>query len=251
MKFSEMLAPMSEVEFARRVMAGETFFIEGSESKFEGLISLEEIEQRLNDGCNTAMPVHIIRDGQRIPLLDEPVLWSGKATRKREIGNLIANGHSFMMTNMSQMNARVSSLMDSIEGFFENAHADLHLYVSPGAGSTGYLAHRDRPQHKIYLQIIGSSTWWIYAHSASLPDDVGAVPIEQENDLLRQKMHFKLTPGDLLYMPPNVFHKVRSEAGPRVSFSIPIIFLDRSADTVRMDRTHIPLSDIMTRASGV
>ncbi len=249
MKFADIVAPTSASEFGRRVLAGEVFLIEGPASKFEDLVSIDEIERRLNDGCNAAMPVHVIRDGQRQPVLDEPVLWCGKATRKREVGELISAGHSFMMTNMSQMNERVSALMDSIEGFFENAHADLHVYVSPGAASSAYLAHRDRPQHKIYLQLMGSTTWWIYAHSPSLADDVSAVPPENEADVLQQQMHFEMTPGDLLYMPPNVFHKVHSDGGPRVSFSIPIIFVDRSAKTVRMDRTHIPLAEIMARVA--
>jgi hypothetical protein len=247
-EFSEIVAPMSAAEFGRRVLAGETFVIEGPASKFQALASIDEIEQRLNDGCNAAMPVNVIRDGQRQPVLDEPVLWSGKATRKRELGELISAGHSFMMTNMSQMNARVAALMDGIEGFFENAHGDLHVYVSPGAASSAYLAHRDRPQHKIYMQLLGSTTWWIYSHPPTLSDDVSAVPPEDEPGVLEQRMHFELTPGDLLYMPPNVFHKVHSEGGPRISFSIPIIFLDPAANAVRMDRSHIALSEIMARA---
>lgn len=247
MRFADIISPMSEQEFGRRVLNGETFVVEGDHTKFEHLVSVDEIEERLNDGCGAALPVHVIQGGQRKPVLDEPVLWSGRATRKREVGELIAAGHSFMMTNMSQMNSRVATLIDSIEGFFANAYADLHLYVSPGASSSAYLAHRDRPQHKIYLQLMGSTTWWIYDHAQTLSDDVSAVSPELEGELLSERMHIELAPGDLLYMPPNVFHKVHSEGGPRISFSIPFIFLDPNADNVRMDRSHIPLAEIIAR----
>ena len=51
-----------------------------------------------------------------------------------------------------------------------------------------------------------------------------------------------LEPGDLLYMPPDTFHKVRNEDGPRVSFSIP--FVIHKENIQRMDRTHIPFKEI-------
>jgi len=52
----------------------------------------------------------------------------------------------------------------------------------------------------------------------------------------RRRPSSSCTPGDLFYMPPAVFHKIRNTGGPRVSLSIPV----SPAGGKRMDRTYIP-----------
>jgi len=144
------------------------------------------------------------------------------------------------MMNMSQINPRVAELIDGIEGIFadRNLHADLHLYVSASRDASGYNAHRDRPQHKLYLQVIGATDWQVFDTRPGVTEDVVAVPAEQEADTLEPKAGFTLNPGDLFYMPPGVFHKVRNRGGPRVSFSIP--FAPARPGQKRVDRRHIP-----------
>ena len=239
-----LIHPLSVETFMQKVVNGESFVVEGGDDKFAHLISLEEIEARLNDGCNTAMPVHIVEHGARHPILEERVLWSPVATKKREVLSLLKSGHSFMMTNMTQINGRVAELIDNIEDFFVNAHADLHLYVSTHNDASGYDAHRDRPQHKIYLQMMGVTHWKIFRHRSDLPDEVDHLEQDHEEEYLRLHMEFDLRPGDLLYVPPNVFHKVRNHEGPRVSFSIPFTILAEDSNMKRMDRTYIPFAKL-------
>ncbi len=239
-----LIHPLSVETFGQKVVDGESFVVEGDDDKFAHLISLEEIEARLNDGCNTAMPVHIVEHGGRHPVLEERVLWSPVVTKKREVLSLLESGHSFMMTNMTQINRRVAELIDNIEDFFVNAHADLHLYVSTRNDASGYHAHRDRPQHKIYLQMMGATHWKIFQHRSDLPTEVDHLEQDQEEEYLKLHMEFDLRPGDFLYMPPNVFHKVRNHDGPRVSFSIPFTILAENSNIKRMDRTYIPFAKL-------
>jgi ribosomal protein L16 Arg81 hydroxylase len=151
------------------------------------------------------------------------------------------------MRNMSQINPKVASLIDAIEASFKGARADLHLYISPMDDGTGYHAHRDFPQHKIYLQVIGKTSWEIFDHHADLPRESVNLADADEPRYLTKIMEFTLAPGDVLYMPPGRFHKVRNHHGPRVSFSIPfVVNVDGKAG--RMDRTHIPFRAIFEGA---
>ena len=139
-------------EFMQKFNDAETFVIKGNKNKFIDLISLEEIENVVNNGCNFSTPLEIIIDGGRKFYVDKNIPWTQFATNKSTIKDLLEKKHSFLMRNQSQINSKVSELITSIEETF-NFAADLHLYVSPVTSGSGYDAHRDRPQHKIYLQI--------------------------------------------------------------------------------------------------
>ncbi|NDF11508.1 MAG: hypothetical protein EB060_01655 [Proteobacteria bacterium] len=245
MHFTDLIAPLSLDEFARRTKAGEYFVIEGNTQKFKHLITLEDIEKRLNDGCNFNIGTEIIGGGKRGILLDEKIPWSNTSLKKREMKALLEGGHSFLMRNQSQINRPVAALIDSLENHIQHARADVHLYVSPKGGGTGYNAHRDRPQHKIYLQVIGSTTWKIFTIVGPLDDHAVAVEEADEAQYLKEEAEFVLKPGDMFYMPPAVFHKVRNHHGPRVSISIPFTIMQGSP---RMDRTFIPFKDIFESA---
>ena len=145
------------------------------------------------------------------------------------------------MRNQSQINSKVASLITSIEDTF-NFAADLHLYVSPVTSGSGYNAHRDRPQHKIYLQVFGKTNWIIFNHEKGLPENINALKEEDEIKYLKESMTIELKPGDMLYMPPDTFHKVRNHNEPRISFSIPFNKVEEKFK--KMDRTHIPFKQI-------
>jgi ribosomal protein L16 Arg81 hydroxylase len=251
MDFLTLIQPLSIEEFAAKVKARETFVMQGEGRRdFSELLSLDEIETALNNGCNVNKPVEIIGGGVRRAYIDRNIAWSEIAVRKAEVKSLLEGGHSFLMMNMTQINPKVAALIDAIETRFKGARADLHLYISPTDDGTGYRAHRDRPQHKIYLQVIGKTSWQIFDHSAELPDQAGNVVEADEERYLTKVMEFTMRPGDVLYMPPARFHKVRNHHGPRVSFSIPfVVNLDGKAG--RMDRTHIPFRAIFENAMTV
>lgn len=219
--------------------------IRGESNRFADLISLEEIELRLNDGCNNLTPVQVIGSGRRAEILDRQLAWSTAATRKSELLQLLRDKHSFLMMNMSQINPRIAALVDSIEAAFpqDSVHADLHLYVSARSDGSGYDAHRDFPQHKLYLQAIGSTRWQVFETIGEMSADVRSVNAEDEASYLKLAREFDLNPGDAFYMPPAVFHKVRNLEGPRISLSIPFANITDKA-VPRMDRTYIPFKEL-------
>ncbi len=247
MKFSELIAPVKMPEFKKKILAGETFVIKGKKKKFSHLISLAEIEAVLNNGCNTNLPVEMIVKGGRGTVADTNILWAPVSLRKKEILQLINEKNSMLMRNMSQITPRVAAMIDEIETVFEGAHADVHLYMSLKKSSSGYNAHRDRPQHKLYLQVIGSTMWKVFSHSNDLDDEIVSVKEEDEWRYLKQEKEFTLEAGDMLYMPPATFHKVRNEDGPRISLSIPFYVPEKPYN--RMDRTYIPFKKIFESRS--
>ena len=246
MEFTSLIQPMGIDNFMDKFHAKESFVIKGTPEKFVHLITLQEIERRLNDGCNLNVPPQIIQDGVRKTYIEKNVPWAPFALKKREILEFLKNGHSFMMMNMSQINPQVSRLIDGIETQFPDMRADLHLYVSPTGNASAYHAHRDRPQHKIYLQVIGHTFWKIYRQTKELDEKATALTEDAERHYLEPLLEFTLAPGDMLYMPPDTFHKVRNHNGARISFSIP--FAPAKEGSSRMDRTYIPFAELFNRS---
>ena len=245
MDFPTLIKPLTINEFVAKVKANESFLMLGKGKRnFSDLLSLAEIETALNSGCNINNPMQIILEtGERGYFIDQNLHWSVTALRKKNLTQLLKAGHSFVMMNMSQINEPVARLIDTIENSIDYCHADLHLYISPIDDATGYMAHRDRPQHKIYLQVVGNTSWQLFSHSDDLPDEDISIPEKNESKYLTEIMNFTMVPGDVLYMPPGQVHKVRNHAGPRISFSIPFV-IDPGNTAPRMDRSHIPLQEI-------
>jgi ribosomal protein L16 Arg81 hydroxylase len=242
MNFKKLIYPMGLEEFLLKYNNNESFIIKGHKDKFSNLITLEEIESTINNGCNINSPMQIIKDGVRHYYIQQNLKWSQVALQKSVIKKLLEEKHSFMMMNQTQINKKVSELIDTIESTFTNSHADLHLYISPKTASTGYDAHRDRPQHKIYMQIIGMTHWKIYKIIKEMLEETIALEEKDEKVYLEEEKNFTLEPGDLLYMPSGTFHKVRNEEGPRVSFSIPFVIEKEKSEY--MDRTYIHFKEL-------
>ncbi|WP_370977863.1 JmjC domain-containing protein [Agaribacterium sp. ZY112] len=249
MQFEKLIAPMSVDEFAQSVNANRSFVVRGDPNKFADLITLDDIERVLNNGCNTSVFPQIIDGGVRYDLLDSELPWAPKALKKSEFSRLLEDKRSFMMMNLSQINPKVSLLIDGVESAINSSCADLHLYVSSKAQATGYNAHRDRPQFKLYLQVIGSTRWCLYEAKSGLDNAVASIAKEEEEKYLTLKDEFDLNPGDMLFMPPATFHKVGNPYGPRVSFSIPFVVLNpEEKQPKKMDRSYIPFKSIFEKA---
>lgn len=246
MEFDTLIAPLTRKQFMQRYRSGVCLHVRGTPDKFAHLITLQEIEDRLNEGSNVSTPLQVVKDGVRNAHVEKQHYWTPMALKKKEVLDLIQSRHSILMMNMSQINPRVAKLLDTIEETLkaDHVHADLHLYISTTHSASGYNAHRDSPQHKLYLQVIGTTEWWVYNQVSVLPNDIRAVAAAEEEQHLKLNTHFMMQPGDLFYMPPAVFHKVRNVGGPRVSFSIPFVRGDPA--TKRIDRTYIPFKQIFT-----
>lgn len=244
MDFDALIAPLTREEFRSRFRQGACFVIEGNKRKFSDLITLQDVENRLNDGCNLNSPVVVIEaDGRRRACVDRDVSWSSVAVEKRHVLERFANGQGLAMANLSQINPSTARLLDTLEEALSDhaVHADLRVHISMGGETAACQAVRDYPPHNIHLQIEGSTQWRIYHHDPSLPGYIRTISPEDETRYLEEAANFTLTAGDLFYMPPAVFHKARSAQGPHMSLTIPLI---DSGQRHRMDRTHIPITEL-------
>ena len=249
MNFAELLAPLSEEKFWACYQQGGCCHIKGTPGRFSNLVTLDEIELRLNDGCNFQSPVQVIGSGNRHTLIDQNLPWSPTALRKSEVLKLMKERNSFLMMNMSQINPKVAALIDTIEAAFseDKVQADMHLYVSTAADATSFDAHRDFPQHKLFMQAVGTTHWQVFQAKQTISADVRSIPAEEEDSKLELVKEFELHAGDVFYMPPGVFHKVRNYDGPRISLSIPFAKI-HNPELPKMDRTYIPFKELFEQS---
>lgn len=242
MKLARALGALSGEDLKERYWGKRPVVLRPNEGNpLAGLVTVEEVEVRLNDGCATATNLAVIEpSGAKVApsALYHKQLgpsWSPYFLKKRDLLQHLARGSSFVMHNMTHINPRVAELVADIEATFPDFEADVHLYVSPRAGATGYLVHKDEPQHKIYLQVEGETQWTVYrgAHQKR------ALSREEAATVLSVDFEVRMTPGSVLYLPPGVFHHATNPSGPRLSVSIPI---SPRVGVLPVDRTHIPLA---------
>ena len=251
MNFIDFLAPLTMDEFKDKIFGKCSIAVTRTANPYPDMLTLEEIEQKLNDGCATLASIGIVdENGAKMPrdlpyIRGEALRWSPLAMKKSFVRDKLINHHSFVLHNMTQINRHIAEISDSIETAFPGFHTDLHIYVSPRPSSTGYNVHRDAPQHKIYIQLYGSTNWTIYKRGDT---EAKSLPVAEAKKQLEVDFKTELTPGSALYMPPDVFHHVVNGNGPRVSLSFPFI---HDPSRVRMDRSHIPLKDIIEAADDV
>ncbi|RBP49925.1 hypothetical protein [Arenicella xantha] len=65
--FEAIFQPLSLADFRQHFDQGKCLVVEGEPTKFDGLVSPDDIERRLNDGCNANQFVQVIKDGARAP----------------------------------------------------------------------------------------------------------------------------------------------------------------------------------------
>lgn len=204
-------------------------------------MSLEQIENRLNDACASSTRLSLIgADGLKLPA--EAVYtapgqthWSLTTLKKQFVLNALASRHSLVMHNMTHITREVAALVASLESTFADFHVDLHIYVSPRSQATGYRVHRDSPQHKLYVQHVGVSNWTVYKGQSART----SMTCEEASTALEVDFTATLTPGSVIYMPPDTFHHVANDEGPRVSLSFPFV---HDPSKRQVDRTDIPLA---------
>lgn len=247
MKLAEVLSPLT-VDDLKEKYFGRRCFVKVPKmgNPLQNLVTLEEVETRLNDGCASLTNLAVVgKDGAKYPPEEFYARqigpgWAPQFLRKSLLLDKLEEGHSFVLHNMTHVNPRVAELIADIEDAFEGFQADVHLYVSPRPQSSGYLAHRDQPQHKLYLQVYGTTHWTVYRGTHDKP----ALTRSEAEEHLEVDFQVEMTPGSVLYMPPAVFHRATNPAGPRLSVSIPF---KPGPGSFKVDRTHIPLAEIMRR----
>lgn len=247
MNLAALLEPLTVEQLIDDYFGVRAFVRLRADSRFASLLTLEQLETRLNDGTASLTQLAVIgSDGRKLPPEAVFVQQTGKAwapqfLRKRRLLELLEAGHSCVLHNMSQLTPPIGALVASVEDAFPGYQADVHVYFSPAAGCTAFEVHRDQPQHKVYLQLHGTTHWTVYAGM----DPAVAMSVEEAAARLTVDFEVTLTPGSVLYLPPAVFHRVESRDGARVSLSIPF---SESPLSLKVDRTHVPLAAMMRRA---
>lgn len=237
------MQPLTLVDLKEHYDSARCLVLEGNKDKFLNLVTLQDIERRLNDGCNANIFAQVIKDGARSANVDPNCVWAPGCLQKSEFVSDLQANFSFMMPNSSQISKGLNALCHDIETLFvdDHIHADVHLYVSMNDQGNSYNAHRDSPQHKILLQAYGDANWQIFEPTKKIPDNLSAMNQEQQNEYLQLTSEFTLSQGDMLYMPPGTFHRVVSVGGPRISISIPFFSMPTAS---KMDRTYIPFTQM-------
>lgn len=245
LSLEQALEPMSLAELREHYDEGRCLVLEGPAEKFQSLVSLGDIENRINDGCNANHFPQMIIDASRRNNVLSQCVWSPASLNKTAFREGLEAGHSFMISNSSQISPAMSSFVDELETFFEedNVHADVHLYVSTSTRGKSYNTHRDLPQHKILLQAYGETVWQLFEPIQEIPDSLTAIDDDERDQYLQQIAEFTLSEGGLLYMPPGTFHKVIAVNKPRISISIPFYSMPQAE---RMDRSFIPFAKIFS-----
>ncbi len=245
MKLSRVLEPITIDELKNKYFGRRCFVkVPKMGNPLADLVTLDEVETRLNDGCASLVSLAVVgKNGAKFAAREVYAQqigpgWTPQFLRKSLVLDRLAEGHSLVMHNMSHINPGVAELISDIENEFSDFQADVHLYVSTRAQSSGYLAHRDQPQHKIYLQVFGTTHWTVFRGTHERP----ALSKAEADEHLEVDFEVELTPGSVLYMPPAVFHRATNPYGPRLSVSIPF---KPAAGSFKVDRTHIPLAKMM------
>jgi len=246
MRLPDVLSPVSVEELKRDYFGKQCLLIKRKKNNpLEKLLTLKQLEARLNDGLANNAALNVIQnDGTKFPpgeFMEKQTgpAWSNNFLNKSRLAGRLNEGCSFVMHNMSALTPGIEQLVHEIERAF-SSQADVHVYVSPRKGSSGYNAHKDEPQHKIYLQLFGSTDWVVYQKS----DPRLTMPAAEAEQVLGVDFRATLTAGSVLYMPPGVFHYATNPDTPRVSLSIPFY---PSPSSRKVDRTHIPLESMLTR----
>jgi ribosomal protein L16 Arg81 hydroxylase len=245
-KLAEVMRPLRVEELEARYFGRRALVQIAEANALTRLLTLAELETRVNDGSASLANLSVIGpDGRKIPASElyaeqTGAAWSERFLRKSRVRELVEAGQSFVLHNMSQITPEVAELIASLEDAFPGYQADVHVYVSPGARATSFLAHRDQPQHKLYLQLFGSTRWTVYrgCHERVF------LTREEANEHLEVDFEVTLTEGSVLYLPPRVYHRIENPGGPRVSLSIPFY---ESSLAQKVDRSHIPLSSWFAR----
>jgi len=124
---------------------------------------------------------------------------------------------TIILPRSSLINEDINNLCKTYERDFSPQLIDTNIYISREKNSSTFPAHIDLSENFLF-HIAGSVEWKVYkkfqTNSASLSEEQ-----EKEHEL---EFHKVLHPGDILYLPKNVFHKSITKE-PRITISFPVI----------------------------
>ena len=181
------------------------FVVKGNgEKRFKDYFSWKEADQYLNSyglsGWDRMPQLQIIHEkGKYCHKKDKYKL------QKREIFDHWWKGDSFVLSLSEFLNKKLYNQCEDFEEFFGRGQAN--IYMSSQKDARCFPIHADTTENFLF-HVRGTVRWYIYkeVQAECAPDDA---TLDRVIDLEE---------GDLLYLPPKLYHRVET-LGPRISIS--------------------------------
>mgnify|MGYP000844836055 CR=1 FL=1 len=125
--------------------------------------------------------------------------------QKREIFDHWKRGNSFVLTLSEFLNKQLWTQCEDFEEYFGRGQAN--IYMSSRQDAKCFPTHADTTENFLF-HVRGTVRWYIYNET-----EYDCKPHEATIDKV-----IDLTEGDLLYLPPKLYHRVET-LGPRISIS--------------------------------
>lgn len=204
MKIEELMKmPMEEfIEFRKKK---EWLVVKGNgEKRFKDYFSWREMDSYLNG--------YGLSNHDRMPQL-QIVHSKGKychkkdkwKKQKREIFEHWWNGDSFILTLCEFLNSTMWNQCVDFEEYFGRGQAN--IYMSSRKDAKCFAIHGDTTENFLF-HVRGTVRWYIYNETTH----------DCPNHKATIDKVIDLEEGDLLYLPPKLYHKVET-LGPRISIS--------------------------------
>jgi ribosomal protein L16 Arg81 hydroxylase len=215
---TRLLDPVDVSSFMASYWERASLYIPGNAAKFADLFSRSQffrtVGQRIDQGTSLPLSRGVLltagyqgTDGNHRQLVIEP----------EQIRSLLGAGLTIQAEQMHTADPALAALARSLkEQIRIPGEVDVAAFLSPAGG--GYGLHYDAMVMWV-LQIAGAKRWW-YSREPVVPfPPANRIPRAEEREqgvdgLYRPEAIAEqvLSPGDVLYLPPGTWHRVRAES---------------------------------------
>lgn len=157
---------------------------------------------------------------------------------KRELFDIVRDGHTLTIANYGEHKENVNSLCKSLEDVF-SVTADIHVYCGYATQTKSFKIHCDYPANFI-VQCEGTTNWKVYNNKLSNLLVLNPLHRIIEHDELEVLIDVDLKPGDVLYIPSRHYH-CATPSEKRLSMSICCVSLINNIE--KLDRQMYSLGE--------
>jgi len=170
-------------------------------NKFKDLYTFEQLDKYLNQYPDVkSLQILNYNDKDERWCLDKHKKLKQPMLSKQDVYTLWTKGKSFVLPFAEYQSKKLVDICFELEKYFDRGQ--VNVYASPAANSKSFPPHRDGTENFLFHQY-GRVKWTLYKDF-------------DNKEILDE---FILEPGDLLYIPIGMFHKVET-LGPRILLSI-------------------------------
>lgn len=203
---SELLAPVSPVEFLEKYWGRSFLHIPSSQGKFSALFSWEDLNIILEHQMLTPPLIMLVKDGKQISPDEYLGSWKGGGDkiprlRARRIESLMVEGATLIVNFVDEMSPSLRCLAVELERAL-GAKVNINLYAACGEWK-GFRLHWD-PQDTMILQVSGKKRWRVYRPTREWPMTADVAPVAEPKD--PPIWESVMDEGGLLYLPRGWWH---------------------------------------------